>query len=395
MRLVIELKRDALPEGRAEQALQAHGDADDVRRQHRRARRRRPADAVAARGPRRLRRPPARGRRPPRQARARPQKEARAHVLEGLLIALDNLDAIIALIRGSRRPRRGPRRARWTRFGSQPDPGHRDPRPAPGPADRARVRTRSRASTPTSPSASASCASCSATRQRVLSIIKEELDGDPRALRRRAPHGDHGQRGRDRHRGPDRRPADGHHDHADRLHQVAAARDLPPAAARRRRRDRDGHEGRRLHRAPLRVLVARLPAVLLQPRQGLPLEGLRAARGVAHGEGPRAGQRPAAARGRADPVRARRRATSTRPKYLVFATRKGTVKKTEFLAYNTPIKADGIIAINIRDDDELVAVRRVDPGDEILMVSRAGLAVRFEESRRARDGPRHRPACAG
>lgn len=66
-------------------------------------------------------------------------------------------------------------------------------------------------------------------------------------------------------------------------------------------------------------------------------------------------------------------------KYLVFATRNGTVKKTEFGAYNTPIKADGIIAIKIRDDDELVAVRRVDPGEEILMISKEGLAVRFEE----------------
>jgi DNA gyrase subunit A len=66
-------------------------------------------------------------------------------------------------------------------------------------------------------------------------------------------------------------------------------------------------------------------------------------------------------------------------RYLVFATKKGTVKKTEFGAYNTPIKADGIIAINIRDDDELVAVRRVDPGEEILMVSKEGLAVRFAE----------------
>ncbi len=67
-------------------------------------------------------------------------------------------------------------------------------------------------------------------------------------------------------------------------------------------------------------------------------------------------------------------------KYLVFATRNGTVKKTELLAYNTPIKADGIIAINIRDDDELLAVRAVDPEDEIIMVSRAGLTVRFAES---------------
>jgi len=65
--------------------------------------------------------------------------------------------------------------------------------------------------------------------------------------------------------------------------------------------------------------------------------------------------------------------------FLVFATRSGTIKKTEFGAYNTPIKADGIIAINIRDDDELVAVRRVDAGEEILMVSRAGLTVRFGE----------------
>ncbi len=66
--------------------------------------------------------------------------------------------------------------------------------------------------------------------------------------------------------------------------------------------------------------------------------------------------------------------------YLVFATRAGVIKKTEFLAYNTPIKADGIIAIKIRDEDELVAVRPVDTDDEIIMVSRAGLTVRFGES---------------
>src|SRR6201987_592989 len=66
-------------------------------------------------------------------------------------------------------------------------------------------------------------------------------------------------------------------------------------------------------------------------------------------------------------------------KYLVFATRNGMVKKTEFLAYNTPIKADGIIAINIRDDDELVAVRRTSGHDDIIMVSRSGQASRFNE----------------
>jgi DNA gyrase subunit A len=66
-------------------------------------------------------------------------------------------------------------------------------------------------------------------------------------------------------------------------------------------------------------------------------------------------------------------------KYLVFATRNGMVKKTEFGSYNTPIKADGIIAINIRDDDELIAVRRTSGNDDIIMVSRSGQAARFSE----------------
>ncbi len=66
-------------------------------------------------------------------------------------------------------------------------------------------------------------------------------------------------------------------------------------------------------------------------------------------------------------------------KFLVFATRRGIIKKTEFLAYNTPIKADGIIAIKIRDDDELVAVRRTSGDDDIIIVSRSGQAARFSE----------------
>ena len=70
----------------------------------------------------------------------------------------------------------------------------------------------------------------------------------------------------------------------------------------------------------------------------------------------------------------------TEGRYVIFATKRGVVKKTELLAYNTPIKADGIIAINIRDDDELVSVRRTSGDDDILMVSRKGQAVRFNES---------------
>jgi DNA gyrase subunit A len=66
--------------------------------------------------------------------------------------------------------------------------------------------------------------------------------------------------------------------------------------------------------------------------------------------------------------------------YLVFATREGQIKKTEFTAYNTPIKADGIIAIKIRDDDELVDVRKTSGDDDIIMISRSGQAARFHES---------------
>src|SRR5436190_3751458 len=66
-------------------------------------------------------------------------------------------------------------------------------------------------------------------------------------------------------------------------------------------------------------------------------------------------------------------------KYLVFATKNGIVKKTELQAYNTPLRADGIIAIKMREDDELVAVRRSSGDDDILMVSRKGQAIRFSE----------------
>ena len=66
-------------------------------------------------------------------------------------------------------------------------------------------------------------------------------------------------------------------------------------------------------------------------------------------------------------------------KYLLFATKGGVVKKTEFLEYNTPLKADGIIAIKMRDNDELVGVRLSDGDDDVLMVSRFGQAIRFHE----------------
>ncbi|MGH2984661.1 MAG: DNA gyrase subunit A, partial [Solirubrobacterales bacterium] len=66
-------------------------------------------------------------------------------------------------------------------------------------------------------------------------------------------------------------------------------------------------------------------------------------------------------------------------KYLVFATAKGMVKKTEFKDYDTPIRADGIIAIKIRKGDELVQVRLTSGKEDIILVSASGHAARFNE----------------
>ncbi|MDQ2909509.1 MAG: DNA gyrase subunit A, partial [Actinomycetota bacterium] len=66
--------------------------------------------------------------------------------------------------------------------------------------------------------------------------------------------------------------------------------------------------------------------------------------------------------------------------YLVLATRKGIVKKTHFEEYNTQLKADGIIAIKLREDDALVDVLHSTGEEDIILVSRKGQAIRFHEN---------------
>ena len=65
-------------------------------------------------------------------------------------------------------------------------------------------------------------------------------------------------------------------------------------------------------------------------------------------------------------------------RYLFFATKHGTVKKTTFDAYDSS-RRDGLIAINLRDDDELVRVIETGGGDDIFMVSKGGMTIRFNE----------------
>jgi DNA gyrase subunit A len=64
---------------------------------------------------------------------------------------------------------------------------------------------------------------------------------------------------------------------------------------------------------------------------------------------------------------------------LMMATRGGLVKKTELKAYSRPLKS-GIIAIKLREDDELVDVAITKPGDEIILATATGMAIRFRES---------------
>src|SRR3954453_7850225 len=65
-------------------------------------------------------------------------------------------------------------------------------------------------------------------------------------------------------------------------------------------------------------------------------------------------------------------------RYLFFATRQGTVKKTTFSEYDTS-RRDGLIALNLRDGDELVRVIVTGGDDDIFMLSRKGMTIRFNE----------------
>ena len=65
--------------------------------------------------------------------------------------------------------------------------------------------------------------------------------------------------------------------------------------------------------------------------------------------------------------------------YLMFATKQGMVKKTAMSEYDRTRK-DGLIAINLKDGDELVNVRRVHPGDKVVLCSSDGKAILFDEA---------------
>jgi len=65
--------------------------------------------------------------------------------------------------------------------------------------------------------------------------------------------------------------------------------------------------------------------------------------------------------------------------FLIFGTKQGMVKKTAMSAYDRT-RRDGLIAINLKDGDELIAVKRVAPTDMVIMASSAGKAIKWDEA---------------
>jgi DNA gyrase subunit A len=65
--------------------------------------------------------------------------------------------------------------------------------------------------------------------------------------------------------------------------------------------------------------------------------------------------------------------------FLMMATRQGTVKKTELMAYSN-VRAGGIIGITLDEGDELIDVALTKPGDEIVLSTEKGMAIRFRDS---------------
>ena len=204
--------------------------------------------------------------------------ERRAHVLEGYLIALDHLDEVIALIRAADDTETA-RSQLMERFGLTEIQAQaildmrlraltglerkriKDEHDDLHGADRRAARDPGRRG-----------ASC-------MALIREELLEIAAALRRCPAHRDRARRGRDRPRAADRRRGHGHLDHR----TPATSSGSPLSAYRAQGRGGvgvigHGHQGGRLHRAPVRRLDPRLPAVLHERRQGLPGQGARAAR---------------------------------------------------------------------------------------------------------------------
>ncbi len=201
--------------------------------------------------------------------------------------------------------------------------------------------------------------------------------GDRREVRQRPPYPDHRGRRRPLDGGPDPRRGPGRLDHPRRLRQADPRRPVPHPEARRQgraRRDRCAATtwSSTSSRRPTTTgcCSSPRPAASTAPR---PTTCPR------RSATPRADTSPGCCRFQPDESIAQVLAIRDyeQAPYLVLATRNGLVKKTRLGDYNSPRQA-GVIAINFReDDDELIGAELVNADDDILLVSRKGQAIRF------------------
>ena len=281
--------------------------------------------------------------------------QAREHILEGLKIAVDNIDEVIKIIRGSEdtpeadarlRKRFGlSARSRATRSSTCGSPS--------SPASRSRSwRPSSRRSGPLIKELKAILAS----KPKRMGILKSEMAevakqfGDDRRTEIIADQGEFTVE--DLIAEEDMVITISHSGYIKRI----PVTHLQAAAARRPRPQRRRPQGRRLGRAPVHRQHPRLPAVLHRHGPGLLAQGARDPAGAA---ARRAASRwcnciaikPDEQIAALVPVR-----EFTDDQCLIFATRQGTVKKTVLSAYGN-VRTNGISAINIEKGDELIDVQ--------------------------------------
>ena len=209
---------------------------------------------------------------------------ARAHILEGLKIALDNLDEVIKTIRASADVETA-RNNLMDQLRPVRAPGPGDPRHAARPPRRPRA-PEDRGGVPLGHPADRRARG----HPRQPGPRPRDHQGRARRaeaqVRRRAPHaGRRRLQPRDDRRGPDRRRGRRRHDQPPRLHQAPAGRDLPQPASRRQGDHRPRHPRGGRGRAPARRQHPRLGAVLHQPRPGVQREGPRDPRREPPGQG--------------------------------------------------------------------------------------------------------------
>ena len=217
------------------------------------------------------------------------------------------------------------------------------------------------------------------SREKLLGVIRGELVEMRERLCRRPPHDDRGARVRAGHRGPDPARGHGRHGHPQRLHQARAALDLPRAAARRQGPRRHGDARRGFRQPRLRHLDPYAGAVLFDPRHRLQAQGLPAAArqpaGARQGDG-----QPAAAGGRRDDLDRACRCPRTRARsadsFVMFATSGGNVRRNRLTDF-VNIKANGKIAMKLQDDERLVNVRICTESQDVLLATKDGKCIRF------------------